>query len=176
MSSSRSPIHITEATTADDFAAFGALVTEYVGWCRTRYAEHQWFVERVFGYQSLDAELAGLSTAYAPPRGRAFLARIDGVVCGGGAYRRRDDGSCEMKRLFVPDRFKGQGIGRALCEALFAGARADGYTRMVLDTAHLMTEAIAMYHSFGFREREPYIQYPDDLMPFVVFMERRLDA
>lgn len=164
-------------TSADDVAAFAALVTQYVDWCRARYAtDHAWFVERVFGYQSLDAELAGLATAYTPPNGRVLLVRRGGEVCGGGAYRHRDDGLCEMKRVFVPDRFKGQGIGRTLCHALMDAARADGYRRMCLDTANLLTEAIALYHSLGFRECPPYIQYPPDLMPFIVFMERSLDV
>ncbi len=35
------------------------------------------------------------------PQGKTLLARCDGVVCGGGTYRRLPDGSCEMKRLFV---------------------------------------------------------------------------
>lgn len=164
-------------TSPDDVAAFATLVTQYVDWCRVRYAnDHAWFVERVFGYQSLEAERAGLSTAYTPPNGRVLLVRRDGEVCGGGAYRHREDGLCEMKRVFVPDRFKGQGIGRTLCHALMNAARADGYTRMCLDTANLLTEAIALYHSLGFRECPPYIQYPPDLMPFIVFMERSLDA
>jgi len=164
-------------TSADDGAAFAALVTQYVDWCRARYAQHHpRFVERVFGYQLLDVELAGLATAYTPPNGRVLLVRRGGAVCGGGAYRHRGDGVCEMKRVFVPDRFKGQGIGRTLCLALMDAARADGYTRMCLDTASLLTEAIALYHSLGFRECAPYIQYPPDLMPFIVFMERSLHA
>ena len=40
-----------------------------------------------------------------------------------------------MKRLFVPDRFRGFGIGRKLSDALIASARAERFKLMRLDTA-----------------------------------------
>ncbi len=76
-----------------------------------------------------------------------------------------------MKRLFVPDRFKGHGIGRRLCRALMISARDEGYAWMRLDTATLLTEAIGMYKSLGFRECPPHRAYPDELMSYLIFME-----
>jgi ribosomal protein S18 acetylase RimI-like enzyme len=162
---------IQAAATPNDFAAFAGLVAEYVDWCRRRYADHPWFVERVFGHQSLADELAALPRAYSAPRGTARLFVVAGEVRGGGAVRRLADGSCEMKRLFVPDRRRGQGIGRRLCEALIAAARREGYPLMRLDTAARFTEAIALYEAFGFRRCAPHLPYPPDLMPHLVFME-----
>jgi GNAT superfamily N-acetyltransferase len=169
-SGSVSPM-IRPAQTPIDYEAFGALVSEYVEWCRGRYRHDPWFVDRVFGHQDLNRELLGLATTYGPPNGRTLLARRDGLVCGGGAYRRLRDGSCEMKRLYVSDRFKGQGIGRALGEALIESARAEGYPVMHLDSANLLTEAIAMYRKMGFRECAPHRSYPSELLPYLVFME-----
>jgi GNAT superfamily N-acetyltransferase len=162
---------ILTASTADDFAAFGALVSEYVQWCRGRYRDQPWFVDQVFGHQALSTELASLHEAYSAPLGKALLYVQDGDVCGGGAYRRRAHGSCEMKRLFVPDRFKGRGIGRQLCEAVIASARNEGYELMRLDTADLFAEAIALYEAFGFTRCAPYQPYPPALMQHLVFME-----
>jgi ribosomal protein S18 acetylase RimI-like enzyme len=79
-----------------------------------------------------------------------------------------------MKRVFVPERFRGAGLGRKLCGALIASARDDGFRSMKLDTGNLMQEAIALYGSLGFRECAPYIDYPAKLMPHFVFMELRL--
>jgi ribosomal protein S18 acetylase RimI-like enzyme len=165
------PEVIRNAASTADFDAFGGLVAEYVQWCRQRYQDHAWIVEQVFGYQSLETELQALATSYAPPNGQTLLAVRDGQVCGAGAWRRLADGSCEMKRLFVSDRFKGHGTGRRLCEALIASARAEGFALMRLDTGNLLAEAIAMYKSFGFRECAPHIAYPAALMPWLVFME-----
>ncbi len=171
---STAPETIRVATTDEDFQAFGDIVGAYVGWCRERYQDDAWFVERVFGHQSLAAELADLAAAYAPPNGQTLLAWVDGEVAGGGAYRRLPDGTCEMKRLFVHDRFKGRGIGRRLCTALIDAARAEGFELMRLDTGDRLTEAIGMYASFGFTDAPPHHAYPDALMPYLVFMEMPL--
>lgn len=160
------------ASTPGDFAAFAALVAEYVAWFRVRYQDDAAFVDGIFGHQSLDTELQALPRAYSAPNGRAFLAiREDGQVGGAGAYRRLADGACEMKRLFVPARHAGRGIGRRLCNALIASARAEGYTEMRLDTGRRLTEAIAMYESLGFTRCPPYHAYPAELMREIVFMD-----
>jgi ribosomal protein S18 acetylase RimI-like enzyme len=165
---------IFTATTATDYVAFSELVREYVEWCRGRYYNDAWFIDQVFNHQSLDRELQALTAIYGPPKGRTLLATRDGQICGGVAYHRLSDGICEMKRLFVPSRFQGQGTGRRLCEAAVASAKDDGFQLMRLDTANLMTEAIAMYQSIGFRHCAPYQDYPEKLMPFLVFMEMPL--
>jgi GNAT superfamily N-acetyltransferase len=168
------PVDIVVASTARDFAAFGDLVREYWGWLHARYADIDGFVDDVGGHQAVDDELNQLEQRYGAPAGRALLAVCDGEVVGAVAYRHRDDGSCEMKRLFVPDRFQGKGAGRLLCQALVATATVDGYRLMRLDTGVRNTEAIRMYQELGFRECPPYHQYPAGLMPYLRFMERPL--
>lgn len=168
------PDLIHTATTASDYEAFGELVTQYVEWSRRRYRDDPWFVEEVFGHQSLATELPTLSTKYGPPNGKTLLARRDGHVVGAGAYRDLGEGICEMKRLYVGEQFHGHGAGRQLCEALIATARADGFHLMRLDTGNLLKEAIAMYKSIGFRECPPYHHYPAKLMPYLIFMDMPL--
>jgi ribosomal protein S18 acetylase RimI-like enzyme len=76
-----------------------------------------------------------------------------------------------MKRVFVPARFQGAGLGRRLCNALIASAREDGFRLMRLDAGNLMKEAIAMYESFGFALCARCYEYPDKLMRYFLFME-----
>ena len=85
-------------------------------------------------FQDLERELAELPGAYAPPRGRLFLARVDGQTAGCVALRPLGPDVCEMKRLYVRPAFRGAGAGRALVERVLAEAKAIGYRRMVLDT------------------------------------------
>ncbi len=162
------------ATSAEDYAGFGQVCREYVGWCRNRYADLGWFVEAVFGYQSLEAELEALEVRYGPPNGRTLIATLDGRVVAGGAWRHTADGVCELKRLYVTDGARGHGLGRKLSDALAASAKAQGYTTLQLDTGERMTEALALYERTGFRRVAPYHLYPEDLMPHLVFMERAL--
>ncbi|HET6161030.1 MAG TPA: GNAT family N-acetyltransferase [Dongiaceae bacterium] len=163
------------ATSESDYAAFGALVREYVEWCRARFAHESWLIDEALSHQSLDRELESLATRYGPPSGKAFLARRNGEIVGCGAYRRRSDEFCEMKRLFVPDRFRGHGIGRRLCDAIIASAREERFKLMRLDTAAQMSEAVALYAAIGFRRCPPYNEYPERLKPHMVFMEMALD-
>jgi len=162
---------IREASSAQDYAAFSQLIGEYVSWLRSRYEQDNWFITEVLDKQSLSSELENLPTMYGSPNGRVFLAVYDNEVRGCGAYRRLADGTCEMKRVFVPMRFQGAGLGRRICSVLIASARADGFPLMRLDTGNLMKEATTMYQSFGFKECSPYYEYPEKLMPYFVFME-----
>jgi ribosomal protein S18 acetylase RimI-like enzyme len=166
-------IEIHLARSIADYAAFGALVREYADWCRARFAHEAWMIDLAFSHQSLDRELQTLPERYGPPAGETFLARHDGEVVGCGAYRRHPD-FCEMKRLFVPDRFRGLGIGRKLAAAIIARAREERFKVMRLDTAAQMSEAVALYEAIGFRRCAPYIEYPERLMPHMVFMELAL--
>jgi GNAT superfamily N-acetyltransferase len=167
---------IVRATSVDDYAAFGVLVREYVDWCRARYQHDAWFVDQALSHQSLDQELGQLAVTYGPPNGSTFLARDGETVCGCGAYHRMSDEVCEMKRVFVPERFRGKGYGRALCAEIIRSARAEQFKIMRLDTANLLVEAIGLYESFGFKRRSPYQSYPPKLMPYIVFMEMPLEA
>jgi hypothetical protein len=43
---------------------------------------------------------------------------------------------------------------------------------MQLDTGNRLEEAISMYASMGFSHIPPYQEYPERLMPYLVFMEK----
>jgi putative acetyltransferase len=111
-------------------------------------------------FQNFEAELAGLPGDYAPPGGTLVLARMDGALAGCVAAHRWDEGSCEMKRLYVRDAFRGTGCGRALVQHVIDWARAAGFRRVVLDTLPSMGDAQLMYERFGFREIAPYRPNP----------------
>ncbi|OWK20662.1 hypothetical protein [Mesorhizobium amorphae] len=89
------------------------------------------------------------------------------------AYRDLSGTICEMKQPFVR---KGQGTGRRLCLALIDAARSNGYALMRLDTANLLIETIALCRSVGFRDCPAYNEYPDELLPQIVFMDVPLRA
>jgi GNAT superfamily N-acetyltransferase len=153
------PELIFKARSTGDYGEFAKLIRAYVEWCRTRYQEHPWIVEAAFGYQSLDNELGQLSTSYGSPQGMALLAVSDGQIHGCVAYRKLSERVCEMKRLFVPDRFRGSGLGKRLCWRIMEGAKSDGFALMRLDTGYLFHEAQELYRSVGFVTCDPYNPY-----------------
>ncbi|HYX70215.1 MAG TPA: GNAT family N-acetyltransferase [Terriglobales bacterium] len=121
-------------------------------------------------FQGFDQELAELPWEYAPPSGRLLLAcAAGGEPAGCVALHRLEAGVCEMKRLYVRPAYQGQGVGRALAEAVIGEARGIGYQRMRLDTvADKMQTAVAMYRALGFREIPPYRENP---MAHTLYME-----
>jgi GNAT superfamily N-acetyltransferase len=167
-------VTVTRAERPTDYRDFGQLIREYTAWLSIEHAHDAWFIEAVLRQQSLEKELGDLPKIYAPPSGVALLGHVNGSLAGAVALRRLDASTCEMKRMFVRDRHRGQRVGLALRDAIIAEARSEGYTRMVLDTSRRLTTAIALYAAAGFRECPAYQNYPEELCPHLYFMEMRL--
>jgi len=100
-------------------------------------------------------EAASASAAYRLPDGRMLVAEADGEVVGCVAWRRVGD-ACEMKRMVVQPDARGNGVGRALADAILADAAAAGFRRMFLVTTEAMAAARALYATLGFRPSAPY--------------------
>jgi putative acetyltransferase len=99
---------------------------------------------------------------------RFFVARLDGHAVGCGGYVLLS----EMKRVFVVEDARGQGIGRAILEAIEAAAAAEGVTQMYLETGVKSDEAIRLYGRLGYELRGPFAGYGPD--PLSVFMVKSL--
>jgi GNAT superfamily N-acetyltransferase len=167
-------LEILEPTTPAQLDQVRALMTAFVDWSRVRYADYLEQVTSYFDPAAFRAELDGLPGAYAPPRGRLLLARLDDQPAGCVALRPFDADSCEMKRMYVDPAFHRRGVGRGLAEHLIAAARASGYRRMLLDTGFLQVEAQGLYRSLGFVEIEPYYPVPAAMRGGALFMELQL--
>lgn len=167
-------IEITEATTGPQLDAVRVLIREFLAWHRERHTEDLALIDRYFDNSEFEAELAGLPGKYARPKGRLLLACREGEAAGCVALRDLGDGICEMKRMFIPVRFRGEKIGRALADRVLSEARAAGYRSMRLDTSHRQKEAIGLYESVGFKRIEPYYELPQEMRDWLVFMEMKL--
>jgi putative acetyltransferase len=120
-------------------------------------------------FQGFDTELAALPGDYAPPPGRLLLAEHQGRAAGCVALHKLAAQVCEMKRLYLRPEFRGQGLGRLLCERTLSEARSIGYRHLRLDTVEpLMKDAVALYRRLGFRETAPYRPNP---IPGALYME-----
>jgi DNA-binding MarR family transcriptional regulator/GNAT superfamily N-acetyltransferase len=107
--------------------------------------------------------------AVAPPQGRTVVAYREDRAIGCGALK---GGSVpEIKRLWVSAEARGLGLGRRLMDSLEATARAQGATRVRLDTNTALSEAIALYARLGYEEVAPYNGEPMS----DCWMEKRLE-
>jgi GNAT superfamily N-acetyltransferase len=154
-------VKIIQAETADQIEEARALFREYESWLVISLC-----------FQNFEKELAELPGAYAEPDGRLLLAHYD-ELAGCVALRKFDESTCEMKRLFVREKFRGKGIGRMLIETIIRNAKEIGYERMLLDTLPpKMNDAITLYRLIGFKEIDPYYDNP---VPGAIFLELELD-
>ncbi|KAJ9313343.1 putative GNAT family N-acetyltransferase [Paecilomyces variotii] len=162
MTSQRSNTTITPVRTTTDLEATKALFTAYVDW-----------LDLDLSFQDFETEMASMPGKYAPPTGELLLARdtqtetplgcialrpLPGAGAQGG--NNRPAGICEMKRLYVSPLGRGRGLGKELVKVIIETARSLGYSEIRLDTLPKMEAARRLYHSFGFREIEPYYDTP----------------
>src|SRR5262249_35773992 len=141
--------------------------SEHIATVRELFREHARALNIDLCFQNFERELAELPGSYAPPEGRLLLATEAGSACGCVAIRALSKQICEMKRLYVRPRFRGNGLGRSLAQMALLAARQRGYQRMRLDTLASMKEAQSLYRSLGFRTIQSYYDNPVDGVQFM---------
>lgn len=112
--------------------------------------------------------------ALTAPGIRFFVLRDGGEPLAMGAVKRIDDTHAEIKSMHVLAEARGRGLSKAMLEHLVAAARADGFTRLSLETGVQLTfvAARALYARAGFEECPPFEGYSED--PNSVFMTKVL--
>lgn len=122
--------------------------------------------DRTFGeyltLQNYEEELEHLEMKYGEPWGRLYLAYADGKTAGCIGLRKISEEACEMKRLYVRPRFRGEGIGEQLVTQVIRDGKSIGYRYMLLDTLPFLEGAVRMYQKHGFYEVESYNNSPMD--------------
>lgn len=88
--------------------------------------------------------------AFAPPNGNFVLLLRDGETIGGGAFKRFDEHTAELKRVWTKRALRRQGLATAVLLELEAQARRQGYTRLFLTTGFRQPEAAGLYLTNGY--------------------------
>jgi len=105
---------------------------------------------------STDADLSDIEQSYFA-RGGTFhvLESRDGAIIGAYGLYRVDGDTCELRKMYLRPEHRGQGLGKRLLDHALAQARELGFRAVVLETASVLKEAIALYESYGFRPHQP---------------------
>lgn len=147
------------------------LMQSFFNWHLRRHTEDEQLIREYFDKLAFEKELRDLPGKYGPPDGALLLAYYGDEPAGCVGLKKLDAESCEMKRMFVYERFQGFGVGRRLAVEIVNSARELGYKKMKLDTSHRQREAQQLYESIGFAACEPFYEMPDAVRYWLVFKE-----
>jgi ribosomal protein S18 acetylase RimI-like enzyme len=92
------------------------------------------------------------ATEFAAPGGGLVIGLLDeGEPATGGAFRRFDDSTAELKRIWTDSRYRRRGLAKALLAELETEIAARGYRKVYLTTGDRQPEAERLYESAGYR-------------------------
>lgn len=166
-----SAFRIVEAKSSEEFQQAVLLMREFLAWVRERYRETPTIIDSYYDAAAWETELGSLTEQYASPNGAMLLAFKAMQPAGCIGMRKLDAGICEMKRLYVPERYQKSGIGRSLCAHLLRCAKDHGFHKMRLETGDEQPEAQSLYRSLGFYAIDAYHAHPVELLRRMVCME-----
>ena len=132
-------LKILQASSAEELDGVRAMIRAHAAGLR----DHK-------GADGVRADAERLPGSYAPPRGRLYLATLDGRPVGCVALQPLDEVTGEVKRMFVLAMARRRGVARALMEQLMQDARVLGYHRLRLGTLDEMVAAQELYRTLGF--------------------------
>lgn len=87
------------------------------------------------------------------------VAYLNHVPVGCGAIKMYNSETMEVKRMYVPANYRGQGIATVVLLELEKWSAELGYPRCILETAKSMVDAVALYKKNNYRITPNYGQY-----------------
>ncbi len=103
-----------------------------------------------------------------------IIAYADEQPVGCGCFKKFDDSSVEMKRMYVVPDHRRKGISSAILNELELWAKENGFQRAVLETGNLQEEAIALYEKLGYQVIPNYPPY--ESMDSSICMAKQLSS
>jgi putative acetyltransferase len=105
------------------------------------------------------------------PGGRILFATAGEKCVGCCALMRMSEKEFEVAKMAVDPEYQGAGVGRKLLRAVIEEARHAGAQRLYLETNHVLTAAIRLYESVGFKHIAPERITPSPYKRADVYME-----
>ena len=89
----------------------------------------------------------------------AVVAFIENEAVACGAFKKFSDSTAEIKRMYVVENFREQGIAQKVLEELELWAAELKYSNCILETGKKQPEAIRLYQKAGYTIIKNYGQY-----------------
>lgn len=102
--------------------------------------------------ESTDSDLSDIEGNYILNGGYFGVIEENGKVVATVGIYKVSAHVCELRKMYMLSSLRGKGIGKKLIEFALAEAKELGFTKVVLETASQLVEAIALYKKYGFTE------------------------
>lgn len=89
----------------------------------------------------------------------ALILYADDIPFGCGAFKKIDDKTVELKRIFIREEYRNKGYGKLILQKLENLARKSNYQYAILETGVKQQEAIHLYQQSGYQIIENYEPY-----------------
>jgi ribosomal protein S18 acetylase RimI-like enzyme len=100
----------------------------------------------------LNPDLDDITASYVASGHTFVVGEIEGTIVAAGGLIRVQEDLGRLVRVSVAGEYRRKGIGQAIIVYLLKVARQNGYRRLLVETNHDWTDAIALYQRCGFRE------------------------
>src|SRR5665213_778654 len=101
-----------------------------------------------------DETTDALTELFQKKRSAYFVIEIDHEIAGGAGFFPTiglDENTCELVKMYISKKFRGNGYGQTLLERCISEAIKNGYKKMYLESLPELKNAIAMYEKNGFK-------------------------
>ena len=90
-----------------------------------------------------------------------LVAYVDGFPAGCGAIKQYEEKTAEIKRMFVGEKYRGQGIASQILTELEIWAKELGFNKAILETGDKQKAAIGLYSKSNYEIIPNFGQYKD---------------
>ncbi len=94
-----------------------------------------------------------LTDIFVTPRSAYFVIDINGEIVGGAGYFPTNglpENVCELVKLYVDKKLRGNGYGQMLLEKCIQEAKKEGFKKMYIESMPELANAIRLYEKNGF--------------------------
>jgi putative acetyltransferase len=99
-----------------------------------------------------DRDALEVEACYWATGGEFWIVEANGVLVGTAGYRPTSRGlrAVELRKMYLLPQARGQGLGRYLLTALESAIQQRGFDEIWLETASVLTSAVALYEASGY--------------------------
>lgn len=102
-----------------------------------------------------DSDLDNIEEVYFSNGGYFGVVEENNIVVATIGLHRETATTCELRKMYCSPSSRGKGLGKQLLEFGISKAKELGFSRIVLETASPLKEAISLYKKYGFVEFKP---------------------